>query len=263
MDYSKELEVAKEAARKAAALIQDYQNKRSFGVDFKGQNDLVTEADVDAEQAIKECIKDTFPEDRFIAEETETKKFMPQERTWLIDPIDGTTNFVHGFPIYCVSIGFWQQKAPKAGVVLEVNSGDCFYAIANEGAWLNGNQISVSTTENPQKAMLGTGFPYNNKSFAVNYLHLFEYLLHHTQSVRRSGSAAFDLCCVASGRYEGFYEHSLQPWDVGAAALIVQEAGGCVTDWQGGDDWLLGEYLIAANQSIHSFLLQIIQEQYL
>lgn len=262
MNYNEELEVAKEAAQKAAILIQEYQQKQSFEVGFKGKNDLVTEADLNAERVIMDCIRSAFPNDAFIAEETESKKYVPEKRTWIIDPIDGTTNFVHGFPVYCVSIGFWEEGAAKAGVVLEVNSGECFHAIAAKGAWLNDDKIHVSTLQNPQNAMIGTGFPYNHKSFSGNYLQLFEYLLHHTQSVRRPGSAAYDLCCVAAGRYDGFYEHSLQPWDVGAAALIVQEAGGVVSDWQGGDDWLLCEYLVAGNPAIHSFLLEAIRQEY-
>lgn len=262
MNYLRELEVAKKAAMEASELIQEFQQKRSFEVSFKGRNDMVTEADVKAERVIKEVISQTFARDDFMGEETASETYMPEKRTWIIDPIDGTTNFVHGFPLYCVSIGFWENGQAKTGVVLEVNSGECFYAIADEGAWLNDDKIKVSALENPRDAMIGTGFPYNHKSFSGDYLKLFEYLLHHAQSVRRPGSAAYDLCCVAAGRYDGFYEHSLQPWEVGAAALIVEEAGGLVSDWQGGNDWLLGQYLVAGNPAIHAFLLEAIEENY-
>src|SRR5699024_4918258 len=145
----------------------------------KGKNDLVTEADVNAERIIKERIAQIFPDDDYIGEETEATKYIPEQRTWIIDPIDGTTNFVHGFPLYCVSIGLWEKGKAKAGVVLEVNSKQCFSAIAGEGAWLNGDKIRVSTLTNPQNALIGTGFPYNHKSFSGNYLQLFEYLLNH------------------------------------------------------------------------------------
>ncbi len=262
MNYLRELEIAKKAAYEAAGVIQGYQQKHNFTVDFKGRNDLVTDADVKAERTIINRIKKEFPHDEIMAEETQQEKFMPAERTWIIDPIDGTTNFVHGFPVYCVSIGFWEDEKAKAGVVLEVNSSECFHAVAGEGAFLNGNRIQVSKLQNPQNAMIGTGFPYNDKSFTDGYLDLFEWLLHNAQSVRRPGSAAYDLCCVAAGRFDGFYEHSLQPWDVGAAALVIQEAGGIITDWQGGDNWLLGEYIIAGNASVHAFLLEAIRKNY-
>ncbi len=261
-NHYEELELAKRAAGESAEIIKRFAKKQNFEVGFKGRNDLVTEADVTAEQKIIELIESHFPDDKVIAEETEQDKFEPVERTWIIDPIDGTTNFVHGFPIYCVSIGFWENNKPKAGVVLEVNSGECFHAVAGGGAFLNEDKIHVSNLQEPQNAMIGTGFPYNDKSFSGNYLDLFEWLLHNAQSVRRPGSAAYDLCCVAAGRFDAFYEHSLQPWDVAAAALIIQEAGGVVTDWQGGNNWLLGEYIAAGNEAIHSFLLEAIRKNY-
>ncbi len=261
-EYLDELEIAKRAVYVAAEVIKKFADLQNFLIDFKGRNDLVTEADVAAERKIIDLIESHFPNDEIMAEETEQEKFEPCGRTWIVDPIDGTTNFVHGFPIYCVSIGFWENNKPKAGVVLEVNSGECFHAVAGEGAFLNEEKIQVSGLQEPQNAMIGTGFPYNDKSFSGNYLDLFEWLLHNAQSVRRPGSAAYDLCCVAAGRFDAFYEHSLQPWDTAAAALIIQEAGGIVTDWQGGDGWLLGEYIAAGNPAIHAFLLDGIQENY-
>lgn len=260
--YVKEFEIAKKAAYEASEVIQNYQKKQSFNVDFKGRNDLVTNADVEAERTIIDCIKAQCADDEIVAEETQQKKVKPNGRTWFIDPIDGTTNFVHGFPLYCVSVGFWTDGEAKAGVVLEVNRDEFFWAVRGEGAFLNNNKIQVSTLKNSKNAMIGTGFPYNKKSFSGHYLDLFEYLLHNAQSVRRAGSAAYDLCCVAAGRFDGFYEHSLQPWDVGAAALIVQEAGGAVTDWQGGEDWLFGEHVVAGNNVVHKFLLDAIQKSY-
>lgn len=257
---SRELKIAKQAAYDASEVIQNYQEKQSYEVGFKGQNDLITDADVEAEEAIIGEIKTAFPGDKILAEETEQQTLKPKDRTWIIDPIDGTTNFVHNFPVYCVSIAFWENMNPRTGVVLEVNSSECFHAVAGEGAFLNDEKIHVSGLEDPENAMIGTGFPYNKKSFTGNYLRLFEYLLHHTQSVRRPGSAAYDLCCVAAGRYDGFYEHSLKPWDVAAGALIVREAGGINTDWEGGNNWLTGEQIAAGNPDIHPFLLDAIQE---
>lgn len=262
-DFLSELQLARKAAKSAAELIQAYRKNNDFSVDYKGKNDLVTEADVKAEEQILSVIRDEFPGDHILAEETAHKDTMPEGRTWLVDPIDGTTNFAHGFPIYCVSIGLWDHREPQMGVVLEVASGECFSALAGKGAFLNGDPISVSKLEDPGKALVGTGFPYNDLSLMDNYLRYFRMLMSSTHGVRRPGSAAYDLCCVACGRFDGFYEYSLNPWDVGAAALIVQEAGGKVTDWTGGDDWLFGKRIAAGNPAVHEFLLQEIGNYFL
>jgi myo-inositol-1(or 4)-monophosphatase len=261
-DYRNELTIAKQAAGEAAELIDDFQQKKSFDISFKGRNDLVTDADVAAEEKILDIISGHFPDDHVLAEESSTEMVLPGGRTWLIDPIDGTTNFAHGFPVYCVSIGLWEDRQPKAGLVLEVNSSECFEASAGGGAYLNGEPIEVSSVKDPAHSMIGTGFPYNDLSIVDNYLRLFRWLMHHTQAVRRPGAASYDLCCVAAGRFDGFYEYSLNPWDVGAASLIVQEAGGVISDWQGGEDWLFGERIIAGNAEVHAFLLEAIQEHF-
>lgn len=254
-DFTIELNVAKKAAKSAAQIIRKYQKDSNFSVDFKGKNDLVTEADVRAEEEILSVIKEEFPNDHILAEESSVEQTMPEGRTWLVDPIDGTTNFTHGFPVYCVSIGLWENNKPQMGLVLEVSSDECFAAIKNKGAYLNGNPITVSKVDQPSNALVGTGFPYNDLSLMDNYLQFFRMLMTNIQGVRRPGAASYDLCCVACGRFDGFYEYSLNPWDVGAAALIVQEAGGKVTDWSGGDDWLFGERIVAGNPAVHTFLL--------
>lgn len=260
-EYSKELQVAREAADSAADIIKHFQNTQ-FTIDFKGEHDLVTEADVKAEEEILSVIQKHFPDDNILAEESTENKPFTSGRTWLIDPIDGTTNFAHGFPIFCVSIGMWENKLPKVGVVLEVTSGDYFTAQVGQGAYLNEERISVSSNPKPKNALIGTGFPYTDLSIVNNYLEMFHSLMYKSQGVRRPGSAAFDLCCVACGRFEGFYEYSLSPWDVGAAALIVKEAGGKITDWAGGDQWLLGERIVAGNPPVHQFLLEEIYDHF-
>lgn len=261
-DYTAELKIAKKAAKSAAEIIRKYQRERNFSVDFKGKNDLVTEADLKAEEEILSIIQEEFPEDEVLAEETSAREFIPEGRTWLIDPIDGTTNFAHGFPVYCVSIGLWENSEPKMGLVLEVARDEFFTALSGKGAYLNGNPISVSKCEKPEDALVGTGFPYNDLSLVDNYLQFFRMLMNSVQGLRRPGAASFDLCCVACGRFEGFFEYSLSPWDVGAAALIVQEAGGVITDWSGGDDWLLGERMVAGNSDIHEYLLDGIRDHF-
>lgn len=261
-DYTIELEMAKKAAKAASKIIRKYQRERNFSVDYKGKNDLVTEADVAVENKIISLLKEEFPEDSFFAEESSDDQALPEGRTWLIDPIDGTTNFTHGFPVYCVSIGFWENHVPKMGLVLEVNSDEYFTALESKGAYLNGNPISVSKLKDPQKALVGTGFPYNDLSLVDHYIDFFRMLMDNIQGVRRPGAASFDLCCVACGRFDGFYEYALSPWDVGAAALIVKEAGGIISDWKGGDDWLSGERIVAGNPAVHEFLLGAMQEQF-
>lgn len=261
-DYSEDLEIAIGAAQAAAEIIREYNRNRDFGLKFKGKNDIVTDADLASEKKILEIIRNAFPEDQVMAEETANERHLPEGRIWMIDPIDGTTNFAHGFPVYCVSIALWDQKVPKAGVVLEVSHNELFRAEAGKGAYLNGRRLQVSGLDKPPHALIGTGFPYNDLSLKDNYLVFFEWLMHHTQGIRRPGAAAYDLCCVAAARYDGFYEYSLNPWDVGAAALIVQEAGGVITDWEGEQNWLLGKRIVAGNPVIHQFLLEGLQQHF-
>jgi myo-inositol-1(or 4)-monophosphatase len=261
-DYIREHTIAKQAATKAAELIREFQNEKNFDVGFKGLNDLVTDADVAVEKEIKRTISEAFPNDQLLAEESTGITEIIEQRVWIIDPIDGTTNFVHNFPVYGVSICFYKNMEPIVAVVMEVNSKEIFEAIKGEGATCNGKQISVSSIKNPEHSLIGTGFPYNDMSLTANYLKLFKWLLYHTQDVRRPGAASYDLCCVAAGRLDGFYEYALKPWDVAAAGLIVQEAGGTVSDWEGKDGWLFGQRIVAGNPVIHSFLLEAVQQHF-
>lgn len=261
-DYQKELEVAKRAADAAAELIRGYHSENNFTVDFKGKNDLVTDADVAAEKKIISIIEEAFPEDQILAEETAGDRISAQERTWFIDPIDGTTNFAHGFPIYCVSIALWEKKSPKVGLVLQVQTNECFTAVAGEGARLNDEVIEISGLKDHENALIATGFPYTDLSLVDNYLEYFRMLMHNTQGIRRPGAASYDLCCVACGRFDGFYEYSLSAWDVAAASLIIKEAGGIVTDWEGGDNWLFGERIVTGNAPVHKFLLEGINDYF-
>lgn len=256
---NKDLEIALNAARTGVEVIKQYSDK-ALNTREKGFHDLVTDADLETEKAILGFLYSHFPDDEILAEETAEKKMLTNSRTWIVDPIDGTTNFAHDFPVYCVSVALWEKGKPKVGVVIEVNRNEEFTAVEGEGAWLNGKPISVSTTDNPRNGFVGTGFPYNDLSLVDPYLALFRVLMEELQGIRRPGAATFDLCCVACGRFDGFYEYSLQAWDVAAAALIVTEAGGTVTDWNGGDGWLFGERIVAGNTAIHRYLLEQIRE---
>lgn len=254
-----DLEIAIQAAREGVRVIKLF-NEKGIKVKEKGFHDLVTDADVATEKAILEFIKRHFPDDEVLAEESAAHKQMSDSRTWIVDPIDGTTNFANDFPVYCVSVALWEHKDPKVGVVIEVNRDEEFTAVAGEGAWLNGDKIHVSSTSNPRNTFIGTGFPYNDLSIVDPYLKLFRQLMEELQGIRRPGSACFDLCCVACGRFDGFYEYSLHIWDVAAAVLIIREAGGVISDWDGGDQWAFGQRIVAGNAEIHSHLLKRIKE---
>ena len=254
MKYPKELFIAQKAAKEAAELIKTFTREDSFGITLKGKNDLVTDADVASEKKIISIIKSEFPDDQFLAEESSHYVSLPKGRIWIIDPIDGTTNFVHGFPVYCVSIAFWDNGLPKVGVVLQVSNGEMFHAVEGEGAYLNGKPIHVSDIQEPSSSLIGTGFPYKDLHLVDSYLALFKTLIDKTHGVRRPGAASYDLCCVAAGRFEGFYEYGLSPWDVAAGVLIIKEAGGEISDWRGGENWLFGQRIIAGNKPIRVFL---------
>ena len=256
-----DLEVAVNAAHKASKIIKSFNDQhRSLGVQYKGRHDIVTKADVASEEKIISVIKDSFPNDVILAEETASHESLSDQRTWIIDPIDGTTNFTHGYPTYCVSIALYENKEAKVGIVLEVTRQELFSAENGKGAFLNGEKLIVSNNKKADEALLGTGFPYRDLDLVDEYLDLFKVFMHETQGVRRPGSAAYDLCAVAAGRFDGFYEYGLSPWDVAAGALIISEAGGVVTDWQGGDNWLFGKRIVAGNPDIQTYVLKRIKE---
>jgi len=254
MNYHQELETAKLAANEAALIIREFAQNRSFNIELKGKNDLVTDADLASEKKIIEVIKAAFPGDKFLAEESNTYTELPSGRIWIIDPVDGTTNFSHGFPPYCVSIAFWEDGIPKMGVVLEVGHGELFWAAEGEGAWLGSERIHISQTTDPAMSLVATGFPYSQFALVDPYLAVLKNLMQKTHGIRRPGAASYDLCCVAAGRVDGFYEYGLSPWDVAAGSLIIKEAGGMVTDWKGGQNWLFGKRIICGNKEIRSFL---------
>lgn len=262
LNYHNELEIAKLAAEKATKIIKEYASSGAFGVELKGKNDLVTDADLASEKEIIAHIKDAFPSDEFLSEEFNSKTELPKGRVWIIDPIDGTTNFAHGFPIYCISIALWVDGIPKVGLVKEVAKGELFYATEGSGAYLGEERISISNNEDPSRSLIGTGFPYTAFEHVDKYLALLKSLMHNTHGLRRPGAASYDLCCTACGRFDGFFEYGLSPWDVAAGALIIKEAGGLVTDWDNGEDWLFGKSIIAGNEAIQTFLQEEIKKHF-
>lgn len=259
----KNLETAMIAADKAATFIRSFHREnKKLEIELKGHNDLVTQADVGSEKIIKEVIGNAFPDDLFLAEESYDFTELTDQRTWIIDPIDGTTNFAHGFPVYCISIALYENKQPVTALVLEAAKSELFTASKGNGAFLNGRPIHISSINQPEKSLLATGFPYRDLGLLDDYLNLFKTLIKETHGVRRPGSAAYDLACVAAGRFEGFYEYGLSPWDVAAGVLLIQEAGGKVSDWMGTDDYLFGKRIVAGNDAVHAYLLHQIQTHF-
>lgn len=252
--HQKELEIAQKAASEASKIIRSFRQDESFEIQLKRKNDLVTDADVASEKKIIEIIHEAFPEDKFLAEESNTYTELPSGRVWIIDPIDGTTNFSHGFAPYCVSIAFWEDGVAKVGLVLEVANNELFWAVKGEGAYLGKEKITISTITDPSKSLIATGFPYSQFDLIDPCLQVLKNLMQKTHGIRRAGSAAFDLCCVAAGRVEGFYEYGLNPWDIAAGMLILEEAGGMSTDWKGEQNYLFGKRIISGNPLICKFL---------
>ena len=232
----------------------------SFKISNKeGRNNLVTEADHASEKAILEVIKTNFPGHSILTEETGN---LPQESDykWIVDPIDGTINFAHGIPINCVSIGLEFRGEMIMGMVYNPHLKELFFAEKGKGATLNDKPIKVSRETDVMKSCLVTGFPYIYLNIPNGPLDIFERLIREGVPVRRLGSAAIDLCWVACGRFDGFYEHNLEPWDSAAGSLIVKEAGGKVTDFTGGEFSVYQHRILATNGIIHDQMLNIINK---
>jgi myo-inositol-1(or 4)-monophosphatase len=209
---------------------------------------------------IVERLSKLLPEAGFIAEEGSTRNEQARY-VWVIDPLDGTTNFIHGVPAFSISIALLDKHVPVVGIVHEVNLNECFYATKGSGAFCNGEPIGVSSINNLSEALLATGFPYHNFTKMDCYIAILKEFMAECHGVRRLGSAALDLAYVAMGRFEGFFEYGLKPWDVAAGILIVNEAGGKVTDFSAGDNALFGSEIIAAN-SIHSHMQKTISKHW-
>lgn len=256
-----DLEVAVQAAQKAAEVVRRFESERDgMSVRHKEKFDLVTDADVASEETIKAHIASHFPADAFLGEETSLVDPERSGRCWIVDPIDGTTNFAHGLPPYCISIALYENGRPLVGVVLEVARNEMFTAHKGGGAFLNGRPIHVTETTDPVQSLVATGFPVTDGTDYTDLLAMGEQVLIRTQGFRRPGSAAFDLCAVAAGRVDVYYEIGLKPWDVAAGVLIASEAGAVVTDMDGGQDWLLGRRIIVGNPAIHAWTLDLLAE---
>ena len=232
-------------------IKQEVDKLQNSDIEVKGINNLVTYVDKQSEKIIVTELAKLIPEAGFIAEENASLK-KAERYNWIIDPLDGTTNFIHGLPPFAISIALMDGDEVIIGVVFEINLNECFYAWKNGPAFLNGKEIRVSKTEKLDRSLIATGFPYYDYSKLTKYMDLLSDLMQSSHGVRRLGSAAVDLAYVACGRFELFYEYGLQPWDVAAGVLIVKQAGGSVSDFSGKKDYIFGGEIIASNKLTHN-----------
>jgi myo-inositol-1(or 4)-monophosphatase len=253
--------VADQVAEEAGRLLAEAHGKAKR-IEFKGAIDLVTETDREAERLIVDRLRSAFPGHRVVAEEasagTAPERARPAEYVWYVDPLDGTTNFAHSYPQFAVSLALARGEELLLGVVHDPVRGETFRARRGGGATLNGAPIRVSEVDDLDRALLATGFPYDSRSYADYYLGFFRDFMLAAQGLRRAGSAALDLCQVACGRLDGFWEWKLHPWDTAAGALIVCEAGGRVSDFRGARFDPHGEQTLASNGAVHDAMLRLL-----
>ena len=251
------LTIAVKAARRAGAIItRAARDIDALSITRKRHNDFVTEVDKNAEQAIIEVLQRSYPDHAILAEESGSQG--KSDYTWIIDPLDGTTNFIHGFPQYAVSIALRHKNLLTQAVVYDPAKNELFTASRGHGAFLNDRRIRVSKRAQLRDALIGTGFPFRDFSGLDEYMAMFRQVTSKTAGVRRAGAAALDLAYVAAGRLDGFWETGLSPWDMAAGALLIQEAGGLVGDFDGESDYLQSGRMVAGNPKIFAQLLQMI-----
>jgi myo-inositol-1(or 4)-monophosphatase len=254
------LNIAVKAARTAGAII----NRASLDVDLlqvtaKSSNDFVTEVDHAAEAAIIETLLTAYPGHAILAEESGRKHGAKHsDFLWIIDPLDGTTNFIHGFPVYCISIALSFRGKIEQAVVYDPSRNDLFMASKGRGAFMNDKRLRVSKRVRLGDALVGTGFPFRKGDNLQRYMKMFEAVAPHCAGLRRPGSAALDLCYVAAGWYDGFFETGLNPWDVAAGSLMITEAGGLIGNFTGESDFLHQREVVAGSPKIYGQLVQLL-----
>jgi myo-inositol-1(or 4)-monophosphatase len=248
LDYVKNVAVG--AAYSGATILNNYLGKLT-SIHKKGPSDLVTEADIESEKQIIDILGYRFPDHQILAEESGLSSTNASGCLWIIDPLDGTTNFAHQLPFFSVSIAFAFNGEVVVGVVLNPVSGELFTAVKEKGATLNGHKIRVTQQEKISECLLVTGFPYDKEKEIKPLMARFENCLKSARGIRRLGSAALDLCFVACGRFDGFWEENLKPWDTAAGMLIAREAGAKITDFSGAEYGLDMNEILATNGLIH------------
>ncbi len=262
MDFEKICLQVCEVARETGEFIR--KERQTFSkdkVEVKGVHDFVSYVDKAAENIIVEHLKSILPQAAFLTEE-QTVERTAAPLTWIVDPLDGTTNFIHGLYPNSVSIALMQDEEVVVGVVYEVGLDECFYAWKDGEAYLNGRPIKVSDAGTLDSCLIGVGFPYHDFSRLDKYFSCVRYFAEHAQAMRRTGSAATDLSYVACGRLDAYFEYSLNPWDVAAGAFIVQRAGGRVADFSGGDSYIFGQEMVATNAKVFSNFMAVIRHNF-
>lgn len=229
-------------------IVQERKKMTAGDIEVKGLHNFVTDIDKRTEELLVKGLTTIFPNAGFIAEEGTGSK--NDRYNWIIDPIDGTTNFIHGAPPYAISIALMDEKEVLVGVIYELTLIECFTAWKGGGAYINNNPIKVSKAKKVDDALIATGFPYTDYDRMEAFMETISHFMKHSHGIRRLGSAAADLAYVACGRYDAFYEYGLSPWDVAAGVLIIQEAGGRLSDFDGGDDYIFGGEMIAAGSLV-------------
>lgn len=256
MDTNIYFRVSKEAALKAGQMLKDNID-RSSEIFYKGTVDLVTNFDTQAQRMIFDHLSSRFPDHDYLAEEGLSQNKGAEFR-WIIDPLDGTTNYAHSFPVFTVSIALENKGEVILGLVYDPMREEMFSAVKGEGALLNKKGIKVSNVDDLDKSLLATGFPYDIRTSEVNNIAHFNNFLTRAQGIRRCGSAAMDLCYVACGRFDGFWELKLSPWDMAAGALIVREAGGQISDFRNEEFSIFGSEILASNGLIHHKMVNVL-----
>ena len=253
----KEIELTASIAAKKAGLLLKSGFRQKHKVSFKGTVDLVTEMDMAAESLIKKELENYFPKIRFFGEENGGCKWN-DEKVWVVDPLDGTTNYANGLEHFCVSIAYCENGEPLVGIIYRPISDDLYSCIKNQGSFLNGSRISVNSETDINQALAVTGFPYNRRECLDDLLSHLRVMLNNVQGVRRLGSAALDLCYMAQGLFSVYWETNLKPWDIAAGKLLVTEAGGTVTKFNGEIMHLDSMELLATNTSLHKEVIQLL-----
>ncbi len=252
-----QLNIAVKAARRAGSIInRASQDIERLTITKKGPADFVTEVDRQVEQTIIGILHEAYPDHAFLGEEGGAVG--ESEYQWIIDPIDGTTNFLHGFPMYCTSIALAHKGIVTQAVIYDPVRNDLFTATRGSGAFLNDRRMRVSSETRMEDALIGSGFPYSSMEHQERYLRMLAEVMRKTAGIRRPGSAALDLAYVAAGRYDGFWEMGLQPWDMAAGTLLIQEAGGLVSDLDGNGQFLQTGHVVAGNPKIFGQLLPMV-----
>jgi myo-inositol-1(or 4)-monophosphatase len=251
-----------ELVKQTGAFIRNESLQFNTGtVEVKSFNQLVSYVDKSAEEQLVKGLSALLPEAGYITEE-ETVISQDKEFMWIIDPLDGTTNFIHGVPVYSISIGLTRNNILVLGVVYEINRDELFYAWEGSAAYLNGKSIKVSENDDLSKSLLATGFPYYDFDLMQKYLNTLHAFMKQSHGMRRMGSAAVDLAYVACGRFDGFFEYGLHAWDLAGGAFIVQQAGGKISDFSGGNNYIFGKEIIASSSKIYTPFQQVIADHF-